>query len=244
MTLKKLYLAIIMITLAAFGCKDDDPKKFYADKSAVILSGNTAIRVDPIIFSSKITQLKKGETVEVLEKSFEKSWIGNSSDFWYKIKLRNGVTGWVFGKNIKILSSKADSSVKNYVASYMSEESEKIKKELNGKWWSVNQFGDYTENCLEMTKDGKYKSYLRGVDPKATEGEYTIDFNKNEITFSKGATFGNTIEFSRRGTMLFLKKDLEDHELRLKKISEEALKKEEEKTEVQEKPENPPPSED
>jgi uncharacterized protein YgiM (DUF1202 family) len=43
--------------------------------------------------------------------------IGKAKDYWYKIRLNSGISGWVFGSNMNILKD----SEKDRVASYLSE---------------------------------------------------------------------------------------------------------------------------
>jgi len=193
---------------------------------AVIISGNSAIRIDPILFSSRIALLKKGEAVDVLEQSKLKSWIGDTNDYWYKIRRANGVSGWTYGQNIKIIRSGSD-SLEQYISKFMKDDTKELTKALTGKWWSVNSFGDFTNHCLEIYEDNKYKSYTKGSS-SFIEGEYTFDINKNQVIFLKGATFGNSLDMLKRGQMYFLQKEQEDQLLQFKRIASEIKEEQEE----------------
>jgi len=218
--LKSLCLIAVVLLLISCGQKDEkkttiSPKRNYG----VVLYRNTAIRIDPLIFSSRVLQLKKGDVVEIIEKSKEQSWIGKTSNFWYLVKSANGISGWLYGDNIKIITSATEDSMNDFLTDFWEEESSKLKKELSGKWWSVNRFDDFTDHCLEIFDDGKYKSFLKGAE-KGIEGDYSFDFQKNEIVFMKGTTFNSNLNFMRRGQSIILEKELKDREFKFKKIVE------------------------
>ena len=218
----KFYLAagiFIFILPLHFKCKNEaDKNRIIHQPYGIILASNTALRIDPLIFSGKIMHLNKGESVMILDTSKKKRWINKTNDYWYKIKTKTGFTGWTFGKNIKILSSKDKDSVNEIISDFMEDETEKLRKDLSGKWWSINNFGDFTNHCLEIYEDNKYKSYWKGQ-TKPIEGEFNFDFNKNEIVFLKGTSFKGNLTIVKRGMEYILKKEMDEHELRFKKIA-------------------------
>ena len=210
--------AILMITATAPYCSRGD-RVITKDTYGIILKGYTAMRVDPMIFAGIVAVLNKGASVEVLEKSKEKSWVGKTSGYWYKIRTNDGITGWVFGQNIAIHYSKGRDAIDRMVSDFMAGEGVQVKKYLAGKWWSVNQFGDFTDHCLELYESGAYKSYLKGEEKNPMTGAYRIDFNKNEISFSGGTSFNSNLDLNKRGADYVIKKKMKDYELRFKKIS-------------------------
>ncbi len=239
---KIIPLAIFSILILFFSSCGKNPEKkgskHEVEKNiGIVLSQNSALRVDPYIFSGLAVKLNKGDTVEIIDKSSEKSWIGSLQDYWYKARMNNGITGWVFGKNIKIVKSKDDSDVSKFVSEFFKDESNSLKKEIAGKWWSINKFEDFTEDALEFTPDGKYKSYKNQQDPTYIDGEYKIDFQNSEILFEKGTTFGENLKFAPRGKTYVLYKELKTGEMVFKKISLETTKKESGKSEKTDKSE-------
>lgn len=64
--------------------------------SAKVTSKTLSMRKEPTSKSQILATLKQGEIYEVLQKS------GTADDLWYKIRLDNGVEGWVSGKSVKI----------------------------------------------------------------------------------------------------------------------------------------------
>ncbi len=185
---------------------------------AIITTANTALRVDPLITTSRIAQMKKGEVTELLERSAVIQSIAGQKDYWYKVRLPNGITGWVFGKNISILSDSSSDNVESYLSSFWEKETEELGEALHGKWWSVNRFGDYTNHCLEIFKDGRYASYIKGA-PKKIEGNYNFDFNKSQVIFLAGTSFEGELNYVRRGDIFSLYRDTVNDEIRFKKIN-------------------------
>ena len=215
---------LLFFTIFMANCKQNDsagyaiPENTEKNPVAVIITPNTALRIDPLIFSSRITALKKGEVGEIIDKSNEMKTVGKSKDYWYKIRLANGISGWVFGSNMNILKDSDKSHITSYLSEFWEKETSSLGEALHGKWWSVNKFNDFTNHCLEIYKDGKYKSYLKGSSRKL-EGEYNFDFNNNQIVFLKGTTFEGDLNYFQRGDEYTLVRESEKNEIRFKKIN-------------------------
>lgn len=184
----------------------------------VILTQDTALRIDPLIFSSRITQLNKGQVVKILDKSAEEKTLAGHNDYWYKIKLENRITGWVFGKHIKILDASGQDAINSYLGKFWEKETEEISKELHGKWWSINKYGDFTNHALEISKNGNYRSYYKGGS-KPIEGVYNFDFNQNMVIFLSGTTFKNDLHYSKKGNTYSLGFESGKDTILFKKIS-------------------------
>lgn len=204
------------------------PENTEGNPLAVIITPNTAMRVDPLIFTSRVAQLKKGEVGEVLEKSSDKKPVGGATDYWYKLRLSNGITGWVFGSNINILKDSNRNNVESYLSQFWEKETKELSEALHGRWWSVNRFNDFTSHVLEIYKDGKYKSYYKGSEKKI-EGDYNFDFNKNQIIFLNGTTFEGDLNYFRRGDEYTLSREDEKDEIKFKKINVNPESEEEQK---------------
>jgi hypothetical protein len=217
-------ISAIILFIVITGCGKNKPETPVIPENsegnplAVIITPNTALRVDPLIFTSRVAQLKKGEVGEVLEKSSEKKPVGGAVDYWYKIRLSNGISGWVFGSNINILKDSNRNNVESYLSQFWEKETKELSEALNGRWWSVNRFNDFTSHVLEIYKDGKYKSYIKGS-TKKIEGDYNFDFNKNQIIFLNGTTFEGDLNYFRRGEEYTLSREAEKDEIKFKKIN-------------------------
>ncbi len=213
-------VSIMMLTAS---CSKDSVSNWGASKGklremAIITVPNSSLRIDPLIFSSRVAQMKKGELVEILEKSKEMKNIGKSRNYWYKIKLNNGITGWTFGSLLKIIKDRGERDVKKYISEYWEQETGNLRKALHGKWWSVNRFGDFTNHSLELYDDGKYASYYKRSKRKI-KGEYTFDFESNSIIFSNGTSFKENLDFITRGALYVLKKKTTKKNIIFKKIN-------------------------
>jgi len=218
---------IISMAIIISGCGNESPanKTVINKKTAgIILSHNTSMRIAPFIFSSKITQLNKGDTVSITGKSKEKSWIGKTADYWYRVKMTSGITGWIFGRNIRIITAKNKDKLQDFVTEFWEKESEEITKSISGKWWSVNRFNDFTNHGLNIYNDGKYESYTKGKEDNAIEGEFNFDFTKNEIVFLGGTSFKTNLKFKKRGRSYMLYETVKNKELRFKRIQENIKK--------------------
>jgi hypothetical protein len=242
--MKKIILLAVLISFTQCSKKTDaskitkiTPKKY----SGVILTNDTAVRIDPYIFSARVDLLKKGESVEITDKSSEKSAVGSTVDFWFKVSTSKKISGWIYGKNIHILENDK-SSVDSFVNKFWEKEKETVRKHIIGRWWSINKFGDFTNHVLEINDGKTYRSYPKGGETSAIEGEYSLDFTNNEILFAKGTSFEKNLSMVLRGDSLILYRDTEKGEILFKKIklgsavAEE--KKAEEKKEQEEKEKN------
>ncbi len=212
---------LIIIHISCGGKKSEIPaipENSEGKPVAVIITPNTAMRIDPLIFSSRVALLKKGEVAEVLERSSEEKNIGNSKNYWYKVRLANGVAGWIYGVNITILDDSNRGNVESYLSQFWEKETEELGSALHGKWWSVNRFNDFTNHCLEIYKDGKYRSYIKGASKKL-EGNYNFDFNNNQIIFLGETSFTGNLSYVKRGEIYTLFNDSEKDEIKFKMIN-------------------------
>lgn len=54
-------------------------------------------RRGPLVASEEIMRLKLGTVVNAIERSPNQDTIGGKTDYWYRVKLPNGESGWLFG---------------------------------------------------------------------------------------------------------------------------------------------------
>ncbi len=220
----RFLISALIIAVIMTGCNKLKPETPVIPENsggnplAVIITPNTALRIDPLIFTSRIVQLKKGEVGEVIEKSSEKKPVAGTVDFWYKIRLSNGIEGWVYGSNINILKDSNRDNVESYLSQFWEKETAELSTALHGRWWSVNKFNDFTNHVIEIYKDGKYKSYIKGS-TKKFEGDYNFDFNNSKIIFLNGTTFEGDLNYTRRGDEFTLSREDEKDEIKFKKIN-------------------------
>lgn len=231
-----LYFSVALLGgLFFLGCgKDREPQHLDLKRDkvvGVVIRENAVMRIDPIIYSARVALLKRAEIVEVLDKSKEQATVSGARGYWYKVKASNGITGWVWGKNIHFFTNESKSHIDSYVSSFWEKESERVMKMIAGRWWSVDKRGDFTNHALEIFPDGKYKSYLKGGQP--ITGDYNLNFKDNEIVFTNGTTFKMNLNIVQRGTMLYLEKETDKDSIKFQKTSG---KLDEEKTDNPEAP--------
>jgi uncharacterized protein YgiM (DUF1202 family) len=211
------------------GCGDAaDFGKENIRQGGVVTENNTALRISPLVFSGIVTRLEKGYPFEVIERSAEKSKIARTTDFWYHIKLENGITGWIYGQNLRLMNIKNRKQLDSVVSEFKEQESGAFAKALSGKWWSINAFGDFTNHALELYEDNKYKSYFKGQEKYPIQGEFSVDFSKSDIIFPRGTSFKANLKFAQRGSSYILYTSSGDTEMSFKKI-QEGMEEEEKK---------------
>jgi len=187
---------------------------------AIVLNDDAVMRIDPILYSGRVGLLKKTEVVEILGKSKEKASVGNDRNYWFRVKSKDGLTGWIFGANLQLLSDKSKRGIDNYISGFYEKEAERLRNVIGGKWWSVDDRGDFTNHGLEIWKEGKYRSYLKGG--KEIKGEFNIDVAKSEVVFLNGTTFEGNLNITRRGTFIYLERKDEANPMKFTKTSDTA----------------------
>lgn len=55
--------------------------------------------------STRVYRLRDGEVVKVLNRTSEPSNEGGLVDYWYHVLTDNGITGWVFGRNLELTTA-------------------------------------------------------------------------------------------------------------------------------------------
>lgn len=228
-------LIIASAMLAALllpSCKEKSESAKNPNEKALLygitIVDNAALRLEPLVYSARITQIQKGDKVEIIEKSKEKTSVGNSTNYWYKVKISMGITGWLYGGNLKIFKVDDAGSIDKYVSVMREEEEAKLKKVLSGRWWSVDYHDEFTNHGLEIYEDGKYVSYMKGGDK--IKGDFNINFAENEIVFLSNTSFGKNLKFIKRGNIYYLETLLGGWKFRFKRIVEEITEKDDEKT--------------
>ncbi len=212
------FFMIIMLTVTQCSKSNNDINATTKNTKAVVINDTTSVRVDPHIFSSRVTTVHKGTIVTVIDVSKEKQWVGGQIDHWYKVQLPNSIKGWIFGSSLALQIDASDAAIERYVNSLWKKEADTVRNELAGKWWSVNKSGDFTEHALELYPDGSYKSYRKGT--KGIEGSYSLNFRTSEVMFLDGTSFGKNLYFIKRGNSYQLVESLQDAKLQFKKIAE------------------------
>ena len=233
----------LIIFLSALACSNDGPVKSGNISSnsqiGLVTEKSSALRIEPFIYSARISDLAKGEKIEILDLSKKKSAIGKSVDYWYKIKTQNGITGWIFGANIKIFSAGSSFSVNNFEEQLKEDEFEKLSTELIGKWWSVNTQEEFTSYWIALFKNGEYEAKHKDSN-HLFEGKYKIDAATSTISFDEGTPLGNEFKFTERGLNYFIEYADDKNNYRFKRISLNPKSEQEVETVEEKKESNEP----
>ncbi|MBN2039275.1 MAG: SH3 domain-containing protein [Spirochaetes bacterium] len=183
----------------------------------IILTENTVMRLDPMIYSAVVTYLSKGEKVKIIKKSSTKSWIGNDSDYWYMTRYSKGFLGWIYGRNMKIFAEDETGKIKKYLSKFWQKEMAKTRSMLKGLWKSIRIDSSDPEQNLIVYDDGNYISYLS--DEKIIKGQYRLNYKESEIVFSNGTYFGKKIKYTTRERRLYLIVKNGNKDLQFKKLT-------------------------
>lgn len=211
-----LLIFLTSFAMVCISCGGDDST---AGKGsfAIVTSEDAALRIDPILFSARITLLARGTAVEICDRSEEKTWIGNTSDYWYRIRMNNGITGWLFGQNIRMLKTNKKDEVVSLVSKYWEDEADLVRPAIAGRWWSTDKTREFSNHCLELTADGHYRSYTKGQDTESITGDYSINVEKHEIIFNGKTSFNTRLFYNKLGKMYKL---TDDRNMSFKKTSD------------------------
>jgi hypothetical protein len=220
---------IILFLFVIPACKDrDNAQKITKgyNKIGIVIIDKTVLRIDPMLYSSVIGYINKGEIALIVNKSKEKLRVGNNENYWYYVRFSGGFIGWIYGSNLKIFPANNIREIEKYLSDLWVIELDKFRKKILGTWGSVETEGSSNQS-LEIFDDGKYKSYR--ADSNTIEGEYSINFKGKEIIFKNGTYFGNKITFFSLSNGNFLKKSAIDTGIKFIKISSKINSEEDEK---------------
>jgi len=183
----------------------------------IIITENTVMRLDPIIYSAVVTYICKGEKVKILKKSTVKSWLGDISDYWYMVRYSKGFLGWIYGKNIKIFFENDAGKISKYLSRFWKKELIRTRSRIKGLWEIIKTGGSNPGQHLLIYDDGNYVSYLS--ENELIKGQYKINLKDGEILFSDGTFFGKKIMYSIRERRLYLILKNGDKETVFKRIT-------------------------
>ncbi len=214
---RAIFFFLLYIPLTA-ACKDDAKQsgKEQNIKIGIVITDKTILRTDPMLYSSVIGFINKGEIALILNKSVEKMKVGKTEDFWYYVRFSGASTGWIYGSNLKIFPADSKREIEKHLRDIWNNELEKFRKRIAGTWESAAAEGSPGQS-LEISDDGKYKSFRTGS--KSIEGEYSLNFKEREIIFKNGTNFGNKIIFFTSSGGNYLKRSSNDPGIKFIKSS-------------------------
>ena len=93
-------IAIIFLSFFILSFNNCSNKKYNKENTFTINSNNVNFRRDANLASQILGQLNSGDQVDVITKGDKKEKIGKWENYWYKIKTKKGIEGWIFGQFI------------------------------------------------------------------------------------------------------------------------------------------------
>nr|WP_155243383.1 SH3 domain-containing protein [Leptospira noguchii] len=163
MSLHKMRLSLIFL-LVFLSCggtapipKDSPSASSNASETGMygFVRGSTVnVRSDAKLASDKVGLLKKGEVVNIESVSQAKEDIQNDSAYWYKIKSKSGLSGWVYGKFL-MLYDHSPLTEKEYMALFAKKlyPGESMKKVAPGEY-TVKSPYNFSFNVRISLEDG------------------------------------------------------------------------------------------
>jgi hypothetical protein len=86
-------LSLAMLTLSA----PQDEVKLDAAQEKITSVSAMRVRRAPQVTAEEVTRLKLGTVVNAVARSANQDTVAGKTDYWYRVNLPNGATGWLFG---------------------------------------------------------------------------------------------------------------------------------------------------
>lgn len=93
----KYQFAILMLTILAMFVAQSDEVKLDAAQAKITTVSAMRVRKAPQVSAEEIQRLKLGTVVSAVARSTNQDTISGKTDYWYRVTLPNGQTGWLFG---------------------------------------------------------------------------------------------------------------------------------------------------
>ncbi len=92
-----LTLTILAIGLTTPAWAQTGEVKLDSPQAKITTVSAMRVRKTPQVSAPEIVRLKLGTVVNTVARSQDQETVGNKTDYWYRINLPNGETGWFFG---------------------------------------------------------------------------------------------------------------------------------------------------
>ncbi|XDD51152.1 SH3 domain-containing protein [Leptospira sp. WS92.C1] len=181
MKILELRLGLIFLLVVVLNCggtapiqKDSSPSPSNASETGMygyVRGSSVNVRSNGKLASDKVGMLKKGEVVKIESVSPAKEDIQNDSEYWYQIKSKSGLVGWVYGKFLMVYDH-APLSEKEYIALFAKKlyPGESIKKVAAGEYevkspynFSFNVKISLENGMIEVHRNAKEEFHAEDV---------------------------------------------------------------------------------
>lgn len=88
---------LLILTLAIFALTQTDEVKLDVGQAKITSVSAMRVRRAPQVSAEEITRLKLGTVVNLVARSTNQDTVAGKTDYWYRINLASGETGWLFG---------------------------------------------------------------------------------------------------------------------------------------------------
>ena len=93
----KYQSAILTLVMLALLAPQSDEVKLDAVQAKITTVSAMRVRKAPQVSAEEIQRLKLGTVVNAVARSTNQDTISGKTDYWYRVTLANGQTGWLFG---------------------------------------------------------------------------------------------------------------------------------------------------
>jgi hypothetical protein len=89
--------AILALAMLVVAVVQSDETKLDAAQSKITTVSAMRVRRAPQVSAEEVQRLKLGTVVNAIARSTNQDTINGKTDYWYRVTLPNGQTGWLFG---------------------------------------------------------------------------------------------------------------------------------------------------
>ena len=160
---------------------------------ATIQGDKVSLRTDPLTTAAEIEFLSAGTRVKIKKRGARKVRISGYNHYWYMVRLKSGLEGWVYGARLSL----GGSSVGPRGPEEKAISRDAFRKMVIGKWWEINDDGSTGYRKLYFWPDGSYKyGYGTGYMRK---GKYDLLPASLVILLDKKSGVGERVAMKRIG---------------------------------------------
>ena len=96
MNYQPLLFTILLLAFGPVMAQSEEVKLDLAQSKITTVSA-MRMRKTPQVSAEEVTRLKLGTVVNAIARSVNQDTINNKTDYWYRVNLQNGQSGWLFG---------------------------------------------------------------------------------------------------------------------------------------------------
>lgn len=109
-------IRVVVVLLAAFSSVSTFAQTTpFEPIKGVLNDSHVRVRQSPNLQAQVLETLRKGYNVEVLERSGARMKIGQTEDYWYKIRTAAGVEGWAYGAYLDLSSDQTAPDLQQFM---------------------------------------------------------------------------------------------------------------------------------